>query len=158
MNPTEIARRCAEELGPRVIPYWSFQKGTCVPVMIEIIQQYFNAYTAELKAENERLKKSLESESKGTLIVEVHRLKKALEKANENLSEQDRKVGYFEERERELVKDKERLDWLQQGHGVLCLINYSTLGQGYHFEVDEVTNNDLREAIDKAKAALKGEG
>jgi len=84
MNPTETARQCAEELAKQ---FGGFEyPNSLLHQLATIIQRHIDAYTAELKAENESLKKALESESKGTLIVEVHRLKKALEKAQEEIN------------------------------------------------------------------------
>jgi len=218
MNPTETARRCAEELWQHNI----------IPIRgqgVGLIQRHLDAYAAELKSKNnklinvcslahnaldnlmgdsdldnddslemracqalaevlnsdrpepmvaksiqgltsiaelqaeiERLKKALESESKGTLIVEVHRLKRALAKAQtrEVITEQ-----LHEETAKAIESLTKQLTLSQERERELVAAFHHNHVSDNQSDVCKSCGLDLRDSIhnraDKAKAALQKE-
>jgi len=77
--------------------------------------------------------------------------------ASQIIESQQKRIG-------ELERDKARLDWIaKEKPNMLCLCIFDSQGapksNGYVWEINDFhTDEDLRVAIDKAKAALKGSG
>ena len=150
---TKTLEQMAEELAKRLSTECLVHPFELSALAI-ILATFRAAVEQETDALNRRVRE-LDTQSI-TLCETIRRMTEESRRYERDIITLTARVKELEEENVCLREDKKRLDWLQEGHGIVCLSKPDT-GQGYLFSADFENQDwhewfECRQAIDAAKA------